>query len=405
MVRKKLILILMICIALAQAVAMPLCASANTSTDSQFSVDIEVESTGSTYELSEDDIEVYNFTYELLYDDTSVASYSLFENFSKTNNANKTIADWQLSSHPSIKQQILITRQDDNPISTVDQNVVFTLTKFGYYVAYSQSLGLSWDKYYTQNSLNNSTIYVLINDQQFYQTIGSDFFTDLGNQYYSFVIDFDSIGYPSSDVYSIQILIDSTLSYADDFDTYLSDVASAKSTGTEYKVYERIFIGTTSGSVYGDDADLDVSVPSGGTEDSSDNTTVVVNNSTDVTQLFRDILSKISPFDDYVFYKIDDKNYRMYVGDIDFLGDTFNSSSDLIVYDYCIDSDDELNIYVSSDLTLLADNTLIYSNLGFFPDLIERGDYYALLTFLLLCTALFMFLIRPIFNFCIRSRH
>ncbi len=72
---------------------------------------------------------------------------------------------------------------------------------------------------------------------------------------------------------------------------------------------------------------------------------------------------------------------------------------------YILDSDLELTLAPELDGSLdLSDGSCVYSNMGYYPDLIERSSYYEIATLLLLLACLFCYLLRSIFSFCLRSR-
>lgn len=101
------------------------------------------------------------------------------------------------------------------------------------------------------------------------------------------------------------------------------------------------------------------------------------------TQLtyFKDIANNLMPNDEYVFFRSGQYDYTMIVGDLDYSNGVFSLVSD-VGKDYTITQSDNYNStyeYVVSDINefnLVYTNELIYSNLGEFPELIERGTQY-----------------------------
>ncbi len=129
--------------------------------------------------------------------------------------------------------------------------------------------------------------------------------------------------------------------------------------------------------------------------------------STTYITIFRDIATKIGPADDYVFFRSGQYEYQMYVGDLTYENDSFTGTG-LKVYTISTAGSGYSNAYTydwsTSDLELAPGTALIYSNLGEFPDLIERSDYLAYSQILLLFIGLCIVLLRPIFSFCLRPR-
>ena len=128
--------------------------------------------------------------------------------------------------------------------------------------------------------------------------------------------------------------------------------------------------------------------------------------STTYITIFRDLATKVSIFDDYVFFRSGQNEYVMYVGDISYENGKF-AGKGLTVYTITNETNynSVYNYSISTrDLDLSAGSALIYSNLGQYPDLIERNDYYAFATLTLLFIALCCYLLRSVFGFSLRSR-
>lgn len=129
--------------------------------------------------------------------------------------------------------------------------------------------------------------------------------------------------------------------------------------------------------------------------------------STTYITIFRDIVSNVELGDQYVFYRSGQYEYTMIAGDITYDGTTFaadEATSYVLTTSSNYNSTYEYSVGSVSSWTLSPGTALVYSSLGDYPSLIERGDYYALATLFLLCIALCMSLIRPMFNFTLRSR-
>lgn len=127
---------------------------------------------------------------------------------------------------------------------------------------------------------------------------------------------------------------------------------------------------------------------------------------------FKDIVSGISIFDDYVFYRSGNSDYCMVVGDIELNGTTFELLGEGKQYEISqvnggagTNSYYSLSVSAVSDLSIRARDYLVYSNLGHYPRLEERGVVYefAMLTaFIIFCACC---LVRPISNFVLRFRN
>lgn len=133
------------------------------------------------------------------------------------------------------------------------------------------------------------------------------------------------------------------------------------------------------------------------------------NISSTYTTIFQDL--NLSPFDDYVYFRSGQYEYTLIVGDIELNGSRFSSSE--IVTNYTINTQSGTgygnNIYKytvteENGFDLNASNYLVYSNLGSYPQLTERGESYELLTAFLLCLALGLYVLRSVFWFCLRAK-
>lgn len=119
---------------------------------------------------------------------------------------------------------------------------------------------------------------------------------------------------------------------------------------------------------------------------------------------FRDILSGVNLTDHYVAFRSGQYDYTMITGDISFdeqtqvftlngvgkeyvfttSGSSYNSS-----YDY--------NYREIDNFSLVNDSDIIYSDLGSFPQLMDRGSKYEILTTITLCIMCLYFVIRLFF--------
>lgn len=131
------------------------------------------------------------------------------------------------------------------------------------------------------------------------------------------------------------------------------------------------------------------------------------NISTTYITIFRDIATNLGIGDDYVFFRSGQYEYQMYSGKLKYSNGSFTGSNLTI---YTIDTNtgsygnNSYNYTITTgSLTLSPGNALIYSNLGQYPDLIERSVSFEFATLLLLFIGLCCYLLRSIFNFSLRS--
>lgn len=123
------------------------------------------------------------------------------------------------------------------------------------------------------------------------------------------------------------------------------------------------------------------------------------NISTSYITYFRDIVSSVPWFDNYVFFRSSQYDYTMYVGDIDLTGTVF-TCDDAVIYNINTGSGyNSTYSYVVSSGNVFVDagNKMVYSNLGNYPDLLSRGDYVETITSILFFVALLMYLVHSIF--------
>lgn len=134
------------------------------------------------------------------------------------------------------------------------------------------------------------------------------------------------------------------------------------------------------------------------------------NISTSYVSIFEDIAEKkVGLFDDYVFYRSGQYDYQMVVGQLALSDNQITSDGSIQIYTISTNNANYNNIYEysvtsGSAFSLTPNTNLIYSNLGDYPDLIERSNYYAVATLLVMLIALCIFFVRSIFSFCWRDR-
>lgn len=95
------------------------------------------------------------------------------------------------------------------------------------------------------------------------------------------------------------------------------------------------------------------------------------------TTYFKDILSGVSFNDNYVAFRSGQYEYTMVVGDLSFNGSTFTLEGQ--GKEYVFSSGEGYNSYYQyyvsniSNFSLNVNNSIIYSDLGDYPQLMERG--------------------------------
>lgn len=98
---------------------------------------------------------------------------------------------------------------------------------------------------------------------------------------------------------------------------------------------------------------------------------------------FQDLLPKLKLNDHYVFFRSDQYEYMMVVGDLEY-NDGIITSADTVTV-YTLTSNSSYNSYYAynvstlDEFTLYTSDILIYSDIGNFPELEERGHKYEVL--------------------------
>lgn len=118
--------------------------------------------------------------------------------------------------------------------------------------------------------------------------------------------------------------------------------------------------------------------------------------------LFEQILNK-NYHDDYIIFRSGQYSYSMLVGDIELNGSTFTSDS---VKEYTYKSSTtqgynqqyEFHTLDNQKLNMNVGNYIIYSNLGDYPTVIDKGDNLIYGTFLLFAICFVMYLFMLIFK-------
>lgn len=122
-----------------------------------------------------------------------------------------------------------------------------------------------------------------------------------------------------------------------------------------------------------------------------------------ISSTYLDLFSGIAakdPCKDYVFLRSDVNTYTMYVGDLTLDGDHF--SGDATCYQIVYDNSYQSNYYNLTQLQSMCSvdvaGGLVYSNLGYYPTLTERGSTYDFATLFLLVVCCCVCLFNCIFN-------
>lgn len=107
-------------------------------------------------------------------------------------------------------------------------------------------------------------------------------------------------------------------------------------------------------------------------------------------QYFKDIISGIGFNENYVAFRSGQYEYTMVTGDIEYNADSnsFSLSGDGTQYQFVSSSnygnDYSYEVSTITDFTLNPSNEIVYSDVGVFPQLVERGAKYEMLTTLLI---------------------
>lgn len=121
-------------------------------------------------------------------------------------------------------------------------------------------------------------------------------------------------------------------------------------------------------------------------------------------QYFKDIISGIGFDDHYVAFRSTQYDYVLVVGDLEFSNGVFTARDTCSIYTISSTGNYNTNYSYSveqdKNITIRANDELLYSDLGQYPELIERGAKYEILTTVLLAVALLGLVIGRIFRHC-----
>lgn len=120
-------------------------------------------------------------------------------------------------------------------------------------------------------------------------------------------------------------------------------------------------------------------------------------------QYFRDIIPGIGLGDHYVAFRSGQYTYTMLVGDISYDNGIFSSADSCTVY--YLETNNSYNGYYTysvfevDSISLNPEDKIIYSDLGQFPQLEERGAKYEILTTILIATICVGYVTKSIFRY------
>ena len=120
-------------------------------------------------------------------------------------------------------------------------------------------------------------------------------------------------------------------------------------------------------------------------------------------QYFRDIISGIGLGDHYVAFRSGQYDYTMLVGNLVFENGIFSSTDSCIVY--FLETNNSYNGYYTYSVSEVdtvsfnPEDKIIYSDLGQFPQLEERGAKYEILTAILIVAICVGYVCKSVFHY------
>lgn len=118
---------------------------------------------------------------------------------------------------------------------------------------------------------------------------------------------------------------------------------------------------------------------------------------------FKDIVSGIGFDDNYVGFRSGQYTYTLIVGDIDYSNNIFTATNcKEYVFETSSGYSSQYKYYVNdlTEFSLSATDTIIYSDMGNYPQLVERGAKYEILTMFIICICCLCVVINRIFFKC-----
>lgn len=131
------------------------------------------------------------------------------------------------------------------------------------------------------------------------------------------------------------------------------------------------------------------------------------NISSSYTTIFRDLIGQKQISDDYLFFRSGQYEYVLLIGDLEyqdgvFLGDAATEYKIVTATGYS--SDYTYTVQEVTDVSLVPGTSLVYSNLGQYPELQEPTDYLLFSQVLLMFIYLCLILLAPVMRFPLRNR-
>lgn len=131
------------------------------------------------------------------------------------------------------------------------------------------------------------------------------------------------------------------------------------------------------------------------------------NISSTYTTIFRDLMPQRKIQEDYVFFRSGQYEYVMLVGELEyqdglFFGDTAREYK--IITNNGYNNGYEYTVQEVTDVALAPGTSLIYSNLGHYPELQEQRDYFLFAQVFLMVVYLCLILLAPVMRFPLRDR-
>ena len=111
--------------------------------------------------------------------------------------------------------------------------------------------------------------------------------------------------------------------------------------------------------------------------------------STTYLDYLKDMLSGADFNADYVAFRSESTSYTLIVGDLEYENGEFTNVGECKEYKFYTDGTNanyfKLDNKALSEFSLVPNGLVIYSNLGEYPELVERGAKYEMFTALLIC--------------------
>ena len=118
---------------------------------------------------------------------------------------------------------------------------------------------------------------------------------------------------------------------------------------------------------------------------------------------YRDILAGVPVTDNYVVFRSNQYEYIMVTGDIVYSNGLFTSDTECMTYTISTsgnyNTSYSFNIGTISSLVLDAGDEIVYSDLGTYPQLEERGAKYEILTTILIVAICVGYVCKSVFHY------